>query len=351
MSEIELKHLSKQYPDQEDGFAVKDVNLKIQDGEFIIFVGPSGCGKSTTLRMIAGLEDITEGELYINGERANEQKPKDRELAMVFQDYALYPHMNVHDNLAYPLKLAKVPKDEQEETIQTVSELLGLKDFLDRKPKNLSGGQKQRVALGRAIVREPNAFLMDEPLSNLDAKLRVQMRYEISRLHRRLGTTIIYVTHDQTEAMTMGDRLVVMNAGEIQQIGSPQEVYRNPANLFVAEFLGTPKINLLAPEAFGEEGQAFQEQHAPKADRLRLGVRPENLTISSGDDYEISLLEHLGGEQYLYLDAPKNRSADEKIIVRAEAEADFQEGEHVHIAVRDWSAVVAFDPDSGERLI
>src|SRR6201990_1771009 len=240
MAEITFNGVWKRYP---DGFeAVKDMNLDIKDGEFMILVGPSGCGKSTALRMVAGLEEITDGELVIGGERVNELAPRDRDIAMVFQNYALYPHMTVRENMGFALKLAKVSKSDIDAKVMQAAEILELNDFLDRKPAQLSGGQRQRVAMGRAIVRDPKAFLMDEPLSNLDAKLRVQMRAEIARLQNRLGATTIYVTHDQTEAMTLGDRVVVLLAGVVQQIGTPEELYNSPANLFVAGFIGSPAM-------------------------------------------------------------------------------------------------------------
>jgi len=243
MAHISLKNINKVYP---NGFkAVKDFNLEIDDNEFIIFVGPSGCGKSTTLRMVAGLEDITSGELYIDGVLMNDVEPKDRDIAMVFQNYALYPHMTVFDNMAFGLKLRKLPKDEIKKKVEEAAEILDLGPLLDRKPKQLSGGQRQRVAMGRAIVRSPKVFLMDEPLSNLDAKLRVQMRTEISKLHQRLNATIIYVTHDQTEAMTLGTRIVVMSDGIMQQVDTPTNLYDKPDNLFVASFIGSPQMNLL----------------------------------------------------------------------------------------------------------
>ncbi len=243
MASLSLKNVCKVYP---NGFeAVKDFNLEIADQEFIIFVGPSGCGKSTTLRMIAGLEDISSGELKIGDRIVNDVEPKDRDIAMVFQNYALYPHMSVYDNMAFGLKLRKVPKDEIDKMVKDAAKILDLTPLLDRKPKALSGGQRQRVAMGRAIVRNPKVFLMDEPLSNLDAKLRVQMRVEISKLHQRLGTTIIYVTHDQTEAMTLGTRIVVMKDGVIQQVDTPQNLYEKPQNLFVAGFMGSPQMNFL----------------------------------------------------------------------------------------------------------
>lgn len=243
MASLSLKNINKVYP---NGFvAVKDFNLEIEDKEFIIFVGPSGCGKSTTLRMIAGLEDISSGELRIGDKLVNDVEPKDRDIAMVFQNYALYPHMTVYDNMAFGLKLRKVPKEEIDKMVREAAKILDLEALLERKPKALSGGQRQRVAMGRAIVRNPKVFLMDEPLSNLDAKLRGQMRIEISKLHQRLGTTIIYVTHDQTEAMTLGTRIVVMNAGVVQQVDTPQVLYDTPCNLFVAGFIGSPQMNFV----------------------------------------------------------------------------------------------------------
>ena len=243
MADISLQHIDKVYDNNVQ--AVFDFNLEIKDKEFIVFVGPSGCGKSTTLRMIAGLEDITKGDFYIDGKRMNDIEPKDRDIAMVFQSYALYPHMTVYENMAFGLKLRKIPKDEIDKRVKEAARILEIEQYLDRKPKALSGGQRQRVALGRAIVRNAKVFLMDEPLSNLDAKLRVQMRSEIIKLHERIGATTIYVTHDQTEAMTMADRIVVMKGGYIQQIGSPKEIYNNPANMFVAGFLGSPATNFV----------------------------------------------------------------------------------------------------------
>ena len=254
MASLSLKGIGKRYP---NGFeAVKDFNLEIEDQEFIIFVGPSGCGKSTTLRMIAGLEEITTGDLFIDGKRMNEVEPKDRDIAMVFQNYALYPHMTVFDNMAFGLKLRKVPKEEIEQKVLEAAKILDLEQLLDRRPKALSGGQRQRVAMGRAIVRNPKVFLMDEPLSNLDAKLRVQMRAEIASLHQRLGATIIYVTHDQTEAMTLGTRIVVLKDGIIQQVDTPQNLYNTPNNIFVAGFIGSPQMNLIDATVSQEGSQA-----------------------------------------------------------------------------------------------
>src|SRR5438046_5609855 len=250
MAEIQLRGVTKRYPDGTE--AVKHVDLDIGDGEFMILVGPSGCGKSTALRMIAGLEDISEGELIIGGERVNDLEPRDRDIAMVFQNYALYPHMTVRENMGFALKLAKTPKEEINRKVEEAAQILDLNQHLDRKPANLSGGQRQRVAMGRAIVRDPKAFLMDEPLSNLDAKLRVQMRTEVSRIQQRLGTTTVYVTHDQTEAMTLGDRVAVMRSGVLQQVGSPRELYNDPVNLFVAGFIGSPSMNFLPARVEGD---------------------------------------------------------------------------------------------------
>ncbi len=271
MANLSLKHIYKVYPG--DVTAVKDFNLEIADKEFIVFVGPSGCGKSTTLRMIAGLEEISKGELYIGDRLVNEVEPKERDIAMVFQSYALYPHMTVYDNMAFGLKLRKVPKDEIDKKVKDAAKILDIEHLLDRKPKALSGGQRQRVALGRAIVREPKVFLMDEPLSNLDAKLRVQMRTEISKLHQRLQTTFIYVTHDQVEAMTMGTRIVVMKDGIVQQVDSPQEIYNNPANIFVAGFIGSPQMNFIdgtIKEEGGKYFACFQSEKKLKCQWIKL---------------------------------------------------------------------------------
>ena len=297
MSNIILKNVYKVY--NGDVRAVSNFNLEIKDKEFIVFVGPSGCGKSTTLRMIAGLEEITSGDLYMNGERVNDVEPKDRNIAMVFQSYALYPHMTVFQNMAFGLKLRKVSKDEIKRRVQVAANILDISDYLDRKPKNLSGGQRQRVALGRAIVREPNVFLLDEPLSNLDAKLRVAMRVEITKLQKRLSTTFIYVTHDQTEAMTMGDRIVVMKDGLVQQVDTPANLYEQPCNIFVATFLGSPQMNLFDAKLI-QEKQCLKIEFGKKQEcsfsalkskqlisshyinsNVVFGIRPENIKISS----------------------------------------------------------------------
>lgn len=324
MASLSLKNINKTYP---NGFvAVKDFNLEIADKEFIIFVGPSGCGKSTTLRMIAGLEEITAGELWIGEKLVNDVEPKDRDIAMVFQNYALYPHMSVYDNMAFGLKLRKTPKDQIEKLVREAAKILDIEHLLDRKPKALSGGQRQRVAMGRAIVRNPKVFLMDEPLSNLDAKLRVQMRIEISKLHQRLQTTIIYVTHDQTEAMTLGTRIVVMKDGVVQQVDSPQNLYNMPNNLFVATFIGSPQMNIIESTVvksgssvalkFGSNSIVLPEAKAKKLidagyenKTVILGIRPEDVKdeemfISSSPDSVVEatvrVYELLGAEVYLY---------------------------------------------------
>lgn len=320
MANVSLRDINKIY---DGGFqAVYDFNLEIEDGEFVVFVGPSGCGKSTTLRMVAGLEDITSGELYIGDDLVNDVEPKERDIAMVFQNYALYPHMSVKENMSYALKIKKESKSVIDEKVQKAAEILGLSQVLDRKPKALSGGQKQRVALGRAIVRNPKVFLMDEPLSNLDAKLRVQTRAEIIRLHETLATTFIYVTHDQTEAMTMGDRIVVMDHGRIQQVDTPHNVYFYPANVFVAGFIGSPQMNFFPTKVKKlEEGYSFdilgESKRLPERyglelekvgkldEKLILGIRPEHiysqdrptsLQIAS----DVNLVELLGSEKHLH---------------------------------------------------
>ena len=324
MANVSLRHIYKIY----DGgvTAVTDFNLEIADKEFIILVGPSGCGKSTTLRMIAGLEDISKGELYIGDMLANDVAPKDRDIAMVFQNYALYPHMTVYDNMAFGLKLRKTPKDEIKRRVEEAARILGIEQYLDRKPKALSGGQRQRVALGRAIVRDPKVFLMDEPLSNLDAKLRVQMRVEITKLHQRLQTTIVYVTHDQTEAMTMGTRIVVMKDGFIQQVDSPTELYEKPVNTFVAGFIGMPPMNFINAMIHVEnddvyvsfenttiklpERYSIPELRDHDGKEVFFGVRPEAITdeatyvsqhTEASFSADVDVVELLGAETYLYV--------------------------------------------------
>ena len=384
MAEIVLEHVNKSYAD--GATAVHDLNITIADGEFLILVGPSGCGKTTTLNMIAGLEDISSGELRIDGERMNEKAPKDRDIAMVFQSYALYPHMTVRQNIAFPLTLAKMKKAEIAQKVEETAKTLDLTELLDRKPSQLSGGQRQRVAMGRAIVRHPKAFLMDEPLSNLDAKLRVQMRGEIARLQRRLGTTTVYVTHDQTEAMTLGDRVVVMHCGVAQQIGTPDELYERPANLFVAGFIGSPAMNFfpasLTPTgltlSFGEvmlapEVQQVIEQHK-KPENVIVGVRPEHLADAALiDGYQriraltfevkVDLVESLGADKYVYFATagPAVHAAqldeleaegevhENQFVARVPAESEAAIGQSIELAL-DTTKVAVFDADSGANL-
>ena len=300
--------------------AVQEFNLEIKDKEFIVLVGPSGCGKSTTLRMIAGLEEISEGELYIDDRLVNDVAPKDRDIAMVFQSYALYPHMTVYDNMAFALKLKHTPKDEIDRAVKQAAEILDITQYLNRKPKALSGGQRQRVAIGRAIVRDPKVMLMDEPLSNLDAKLRNQMRAEIIKLRQRIDTTFIYVTHDQTEAMTLGDRIVIMRDGFIQQIGTPQEVFNHPYNLFVAEFIGSPKMNIFEAELvmngekyavklgdmvveLSEEKQANLKRNNVKPMAIKLGVRPEHIVLEQGLAGVVDVSELMGSSVHLHVES------------------------------------------------
>jgi ABC-type sugar transport system ATPase subunit len=317
MADVRLTGVTKRFGETE---VLKGIDLEIADGEFVVFVGPSGCGKSTLLRTIAGLEEADSGEIAIDGRPVNDLSPSDRGIAMVFQSYALYPHMNVYENMAFGLKLAKVDKAEVDRRVRAAAETLNIADYLDRKPKALSGGQRQRVAIGRAIVREPQVFLFDEPLSNLDAALRVRMRYEFASLHERLKTTMVYVTHDQVEAMTLADRIVVLNAGRIEQVGQPMELYERPRNLFVAEFIGSPKMNLLPVEivtasargatvrtAAGETVRvAVDAARARAGDRVTLGVRPEHLGLTGKDDAvsaTVTFVETLGHATYAYLNA------------------------------------------------
>ncbi|AXB47141.1 ABC transporter ATP-binding protein [Amycolatopsis albispora] len=389
MAEIVLENVSKRYPD--GALAVSEVNLEIADGEFIILVGPSGCGKSTTLNMVAGLEDISSGELRIDGERVNEKAPKDRDIAMVFQSYALYPHMSVRENMAFPLRLAKVDDATVKSKVDEAARILDLTQHLDRKPANLSGGQRQRVAMGRAIVRSPKAFLMDEPLSNLDAKLRGQMRTSVSKLQKQLGTTTLYVTHDQTEAMTLGDRVVVLRGGYVQQIGSPQFLYDNPANLFVAGFIGSPSMNFV-PASLEDGALQTPFGRVELTDRVRrlveesgggreviAGVRPEHFEDAALlDDAQksggvtftatVDVLESMGSEKYAHFsvegseatssdladlaadsgsaDVPDSGSA---IVTRLSASSGAKEGEPLDIWF-DADKVQIFDPSSGKNL-
>ncbi|MBD5544676.1 MAG: sn-glycerol-3-phosphate ABC transporter ATP-binding protein UgpC [Lachnospiraceae bacterium] len=368
MASLSLKNVCKVYP---NGFeAVKDFNLEIADQEFIIFVGPSGCGKSTTLRMIAGLEDISSGELRIGDRLVNDVEPKDRDIAMVFQNYALYPHMSVYDNMAFGLKLRKVPKDEIDKMVKEAAKILDLTPLLDRKPKALSGGQRQRVAMGRAIVRNPKVFLMDEPLSNLDAKLRVQMRIEIAKLHQRLGTTIIYVTHDQTEAMTLGTRIVVMKDGIVQQVDTPQNLYSKPNNLFVAGFMGSPQMNFLdaVVEVVDDTAVLKVAGHfipLPPAKSKKLieggyngrtvtfGIRPEDVYDSemmieaspqSTFEATVKVYELLGAEVYLYFDLeefPMTARVDSRTTARPGDIVKFAiDVEKIHIFDKETEMVI-----------
>jgi multiple sugar transport system ATP-binding protein len=408
MAEVTLEEVTKVFG--EDVVAVDKMNLDIPDGEFVVFVGPSGCGKSTALRMIAGLEDISAGKVFIGDQVVNDLPPRQRDIAMVFQNYALYPHMNVRENMGFALKLRKMDKSEIDRRVDEAARILSIERFLDRKPKALSGGQRQRVALGRAIVREPKAFLMDEPLSNLDAKLRVQMRTEIAKLHNRIGTTSIYVTHDQTEAMTMADRIVVLRDGKVQQIATPQVMYDQPDNVFVAGFIGSPAMNFIAAHleksngghevVFGnsrlsltqeELGRARERGYDPESytgKEVVLGIRPEHIEDAGTEaaeaiggsegantmDVEPQVIESMGSEKYLYFEvggeqaahlqslgdmtddeAPEENgggSADESgemMVARVSAESASKEGQQMRLVI-DSSKVKLFDPESEEAI-
>jgi multiple sugar transport system ATP-binding protein len=385
MAQVQLKNLKKVYPNTEkkrksgeaekktslqitdEGVvAVQEFSLDIQDKEFIVLVGPSGCGKSTTLRMIAGLEDISGGELWIGGRMMNDVEPKDRDIAMVFQNYALYPHMTVYDNLAFPLKLKKTPKEEIDRKVREAAEILDITQYLERKPKALSGGQRQRVAIGRAIVRDPAVLLMDEPLSNLDAKLRNQMRAEIIKMRQRIDTTFIYVTHDQTEAMTLGDRIVIMRDGFIQQVGTPQEVFDHPANLFVAGFIGTPQMNFFDARlrrgadgrytvavdglevALSEEKQARLAEHQVAEQDVVLGVRPDHIVLcADGIRGKVDVSEMMGSSVHLHISA-----GDKDVIVIVPTNgsaADFPMGSEVNMTFGG-NVVHVFNKETGENL-
>ena len=380
MAEVILKNIKKVYPQAiKKGFfkkrnnaqksntaSVDNINLEIKDKEFIVLVGPSGCGKSTTLRMIAGLETITEGDLYIDGKRVNDLTPKERDIAMVFQNYALYPHMTVYENMAFSMKLAKMPKNVIDEKVKEAAEILDITTYLNRKPKALSGGQRQRVAIGRAIVRNPKVFLMDEPLSNLDAKLRNQMRAEIIKLRQRVNTTFIYVTHDQIEAMTLGDRIVVMKDGEIQQIGTPQEVFDKPRNLFVAGFIGMPQMNiipdvLLKKKDEGYEisikGKTFSLSHemseqlkARNIDdcEVKLGIRPSHLFLNkNGLETKIDVVEMMGGEVHIHL---KLNDIDIVAAIPLEGSNTYTSGQLVNLNM-NLSMIHLFDIQTGKNIL
>jgi multiple sugar transport system ATP-binding protein len=391
MAEIQFQGITKRYP---DGFeAVKAIDLDIKDGEFMILVGPSGCGKSTALRMIAGLEDITEGDLMIGGERVNDLAPRDRDIAMVFQNYALYPHMTVRDNMGFALKLAKTDKAEIDKKVAEAAKILDLEQHLERKPANLSGGQRQRVAMGRAIVRDPKVFLMDEPLSNLDAKLRVQMRTQVARIQHQLGTTMVYVTHDQTEAMTLGDRVAVMRAGLIQQVDTPANLYDNPQNLFVAGFIGSPSMNFLPGRLEGDVVKtpvgdltlpdqlrsALQRGEGGARDVI-VGIRPEQFEDAAVEQDEhadrhkfrakVDVVESMGSELFVYfdVDAPEVDSADlselaadsgmedlpshgdgQQIVARLSSESKASPGSELELSL-DTSTIKLFAADSGRSM-
>ncbi|MDP8951517.1 MAG: sn-glycerol-3-phosphate ABC transporter ATP-binding protein UgpC [Actinomycetota bacterium] len=393
MAEVTLEDVSKVYGG--DVVAVRDVNLEIRDGEFVVFVGPSGCGKSTVLRMIAGLEEITNGKVFIGEDVVNDLPPRERDVAMVFQNYALYPHMNVRENMGFALKLRKMDKREIAGRVEEAARTLGIERLLDRKPRALSGGQRQRVALGRAIVREPKAFLMDEPLSNLDAKLRVQTRTEISKLHNRIGTTTIYVTHDQTEAMTMADRIVILKEGVVQQVASPQEMYERPVNVFVAGFIGSPAMNFVRARfehadgrfvaTFGRTRIPLSREASGKVlkacagKEVVLGIRPEHLEDASltegvagakapnAIEVEPQVIESMGSEKYVYFGVPREQTAhlrsieemadegaegagsadgfDELMVARVSAESAARLGQKMRLAV-DASKIHLFDLDT-----
>ena len=391
MGAIDIKSAGKIYPNGTR--ALEDVNITINDGEFVVLVGPSGCGKTTLLRMVAGLEDITEGEISIGDKTVNDVAPKDRDIAMVFQNYALYPHMSVFDNMAFSLKLRKLPKDEIDQKVKDAAKTLEISELLDRKPKALSGGQRQRVAMGRAIVRNPQAFLMDEPLSNLDAKLRVQMRAELGQLHTQLQTTTLYVTHDQVEAMTMGDRVAVIRKGELQQIDTPREIYLNPRNIFVAGFIGSPSMNFVYANVdvnnssvkliFGDDQIDYKSDKLEKLKTFEnkeivMGIRPEafeDVNYANKSEYSesikvsVSLLEQLGSDSYIHFykdikpvqtEAIEEILADEgedisvlgdntKFIARINPNSTVVEGEEIELKI-DPSKLHFFDPETGDAL-
>ena len=363
MANITFKNVVKTYGN--NNTVIPDLNLEIRDKEFIVLVGPSGCGKSTTLRMIAGLEEVTAGDLYIGEKRVNDVPPKDRDIAMVFQSYALYPHMTVYKNMAFALEMRKTPKDEIDRKVREAARILGLEEYLSRKPKELSGGQRQRVALGRAMVRDPAVFLLDEPLSNLDAKLRTEMRSQISALHKRLQTTFVYVTHDQTEAMTMGDRIVVMKDGVIQQVDTPQNLYNNPCNKFVAGFIGSPQMNFLEA-AVEKEGEDFalvfgdHRIHVRKPElasyvgrKVIFGIRPEDihaeesfLSMSEGSNIQakVNLAEMMGFEIFLYLTC-----SGQRIVARVPSRTGIRADDEVRLAL-DTNKIHIFDSETEEVI-
>jgi len=354
MAKIKLSNVSKSYG-KEGQKVIHNFNLEIEPQEFIVFVGPSGCGKSTTLRMIAGLESISSGDLWIDDRLVNEVPPKDRDIAMVFQNYALFPHMSVFDNIAFGLKVRKAQKDVIKQKVERAAEMLGLTPYLKRKPKDLSGGQRQRVALGRAIVRDTNIFLMDEPLSNLDAKLRVQMREEITQLHKQLGTTTIYVTHDQTEAMTMATRIVVLKDGNIQQVGKPEEIYYHPKNMFVASFIGTPPMNFLKGKL--KENRLELEGRLSLGNLTRdvdfegdviIGIRPENFVVVNNENglpMKVEFIEMMGADLHVH-----GFVANTKVVVRLNSDVQVKEGDNIFITF-PMEKIHLFNPETEESIM
>ena len=373
MATVTFDHATRIYPGN-DRPSVDALNLEIADGEFLVLVGPSGCGKSTSLRMLAGLEDVNEGRILIGDKDVTDVQPKDRDIAMVFQNYALYPHMSVHDNMGFALKIAGTPKDEIDKRVREAAKILGLTEYLDRKPKALSGGQRQRVAMGRAIVRKPKVFLMDEPLSNLDAKLRVQTRTQIASLQRSLGVTTVYVTHDQTEALTMGDRIAVLKDGVLQQVGTPREMYDKPANEFVAGFIGSPAMNLGQFTVDGEVAtigeakiplsRATLDAIAPEDNgKVTIGFRPESLEVVSAEDehsipVRLSFVEELGSDAYIYGELVGAEKSEDKlgsgedssqIIVRVPPRTAPNSGENVYVRIKPGEEHI-FSASTGERL-
>ena len=363
MATVTFDHATRIYPGN-DRPSVDELNLEIADGEFLVLVGPSGCGKSTSLRMLAGLEDVNSGRILIGDKDVTDVQPKDRDIAMVFQNYALYPHMSVADNMGFALKIAGTPKAEIEQRVKEAAKILGLTEYLDRKPKALSGGQRQRVAMGRAIVRKPKVFLMDEPLSNLDAKLRVQTRTQIASLQRSLGVTTVYVTHDQTEALTMGDRIAVLKDGVLQQVGTPRDMYEHPANEFVAGFIGSPAMNLGRFTVQGDVAKATLDAMTPEdGGKIVIGFRPESLdVVSETDEHSIpvrlSFVEELGSDAYIYGELVGAESSDEKlgsgedssqVIVRVPPRTAPQPGDTIHVRIRPGQAHI-FSASTGKRL-
>ncbi|WP_166985965.1 ABC transporter ATP-binding protein [Canibacter zhoujuaniae] len=368
MATVTFDGATRIYPGGEHP-AVDNFNLEIADGEFLVLVGPSGCGKSTTLRMLAGLEEVSQGRILIGDKDVTELSPKDRDIAMVFQNYALYPHMSVAENMAFALKIAGVSKEERDRRVREAAELLDLTPYLDRKPKALSGGQRQRVAMGRAIVREPQVFLMDEPLSNLDAKLRVQTRTQIASLQRRLGVTTVYVTHDQTEALTMGDRIAVLKDGVLQQVGTPRDLYENPVNMFVAGFIGSPAMNLLdlpftnGGVAFGDHVHPVAAEQIGNRDSVFVGVRPEDLIVSTekpGLRVRVNLVEELGADGYLYgsIEAESDAYADgigasdkhKQVVARVDGRTHPKTGDVVYVLPNP-AHVHLFDKETETRIV